>query len=71
MDILDILFDILLKPPQPFIGLFFNDSDRELLDQELTISELQTAIFEMKLNKTPGLDGLPVEFYRTFWSHIG
>ena len=23
MDILDILFDILLKPPQPFIGLFF------------------------------------------------
>ena len=25
MDILDILLDILLKPPQPFIGLFFND----------------------------------------------
>ena len=23
MDILDILLDILLKPPQPFIGLFF------------------------------------------------
>ena len=23
MDILDILWDILLKPPQPFIGLFF------------------------------------------------
>ena len=25
MDILDILLDILLKPPQPFIGLFFAD----------------------------------------------
>ena len=24
MDILDILLDILLKPPQPFIGLFLN-----------------------------------------------
>ena len=24
MDILDILLDILLKPPQPFIGLFFD-----------------------------------------------
>ena len=24
MDILDILLDILLKPPQPFIGLFFS-----------------------------------------------
>ena len=23
MDILDILLDILLKPPEPFIGLFF------------------------------------------------
>ena len=26
MDILDILLDILLKPPQPFIGLFFTIS---------------------------------------------
>ena len=26
MDILDILLDILLKPPQPFIGLFFLQS---------------------------------------------
>ena len=26
MDILDILLDILLKPRQPFIGLFFNVS---------------------------------------------
>ena len=24
MDILDILLDIFLKPPQPFIGLFFH-----------------------------------------------
>ena len=24
MDILDILLDILLKPPQPLMGLFFN-----------------------------------------------
>ena len=26
MDILDILLDILLKPPQPFIGLFFQQT---------------------------------------------
>ena len=26
MDILDILLDILLKPPQPFIGLFFSQN---------------------------------------------
>ena len=29
MDILDILLDILLKPPQPFIGLFFDFHFRE------------------------------------------
>ena len=28
MDILDILLDILLKPLQPFIGLFFDTSRR-------------------------------------------
>ena len=27
MDILDILLDILLKPPQPFIGLFLNSTE--------------------------------------------
>jgi hypothetical protein len=25
---------------------------------------------EMKLNKSPGLDGLSVEFYRTFWDKL-
>ena len=30
MDILDILLDILLKPPQPFIGLFFPSTSIEI-----------------------------------------
>ena len=33
MDILDILLDILLKPPQPFIGLFYF-----LLENEYNLS---------------------------------
>ena len=37
MDILDILLDILLKPPQPFIGLFFID---EMLFPSLSFSLL-------------------------------
>ena len=28
------------------------------------------ALTELPLQKTPGLDGLPVEFYRTMWSVI-
>ena len=31
MDILDILLDILLKPPQPFIGLFFENFSPEFV----------------------------------------
>ena len=26
-----------------------------------------TVMQQLPLSKTPGLDGLPVEFYRTFW----
>ena len=25
----------------------------------------------MKANKSPGLDGLSIDFYRTFWPEIG
>ena len=35
MDIFDILLDILLKPPQPFIGLFFLISARKVLTKSL------------------------------------
>ena len=30
--------------------------------------EILDALTELPLEKTPGLDGLPVEFYRTMWS---
>ena len=32
MDILDILLDILLKPPQPFIGLFLKNFYNENIE---------------------------------------
>ena len=34
MDILDILLDILLKPPQPFIGLFLLNADLSKFDSQ-------------------------------------
>lgn len=37
---------------------------------EITLQECTNAIFKMKLNKAPGLDGLTVEFYRKFWTDI-
>ena len=34
------------------------------------LDELSLASKNMKNNKTPGIDGLPCEFYKVFWSDI-
>ena len=43
-------------------------SNRENCDCSLQIEELTAALKEMTTNKSPGLDGLTTEFYRSFWS---
>ena len=40
MDIFDILLDILLKPPQPFIGLFLSTFCKNLRQLLIPIYEL-------------------------------
>ena len=40
MDILDILLDILLKPLQPFIGLFFNASGLDNMFVGLSVCDM-------------------------------
>ena len=47
-----------------------SDKDKEHCDRTPTIDELAEAVYSMKLNKSPGLDGIPVEFYKMFWKHI-
>ena len=44
--------------------------DSNKLEGELTQEECSYAVFNMKLNKSPGIDGLTVEFYRKFWSDL-
>ena len=34
------------------------------------MKEVYDAISQMELNKAPGPDGFPVEFYKTFWEVI-
>lgn len=41
------------------------------LDKPLSIEELRTALFQSSPGKSPGNDGLPYEFYKTFWELIG
>jgi hypothetical protein len=47
-----------------------NEEEFKICDGKLTIEECTSAFNMMKLNKSPGLDGLTVEFYQTFWDKI-
>ena len=44
--------------------------DKEKCEGLLTKEECLQALKDMSLNKTPGSDGLAVEFYKVFWSDI-
>ena len=44
--------------------------DQEKCEGSLTLAECYEALSQMQTNKSPGADGLPVEFYRRFWSAL-
>lgn len=39
-------------------------------DNDITESEVYQAVMKLKQNKSPGLDGIIPEFYKTLWEHI-
>ena len=43
------------------------EQDKQNLEQPITKDELKTTIQNTDTNKSPGIDGIPVEFYQTFW----
>ena len=48
-----------------------SDSDREMLHVDVCFEELSEIIKKCDNNKSPGLDGLPYEFYNMVWPVIG
>ena len=46
------------------------DNIREQQEIQVTIADLQEAIKTMNNNKTPGEDGIPVDFYKVFWPKL-
>ena len=58
---------------------FFESADLKTLDNEeaerceglITIKECADALNKFQNNKTPGSDGLTIEFYRCFWEVLG
>lgn len=56
----------LFTPIQPKINNYHNQK----LTQEITLTELENAVFQMENAKSPGIDGLPIEFYKTQYELI-
>lgn len=42
------------------------DEDRDLLDADISETEVLQAMNSLQNNKTPGPDGFPIEYYKTF-----
>ena len=53
-----------------FLQNELSDADRIILSAPLTKNEIYRIIESMALNKTPGVDGLPAEFYIENWQLI-
>lgn len=39
--------------------------------QQVTTEEIQNCLFSMPLDKSPGSDGFPADFYRLTWDIVG
>jgi len=47
-----------------------NDNKNEILSGHISETECEEGIRNMKNNKSPGSDGISVEFYKLFWKDI-
>ena len=52
------------------INKSLTQEQRDALEQPLSVIELFKALLKMKPGKSPGIDGLPMEFYMVFWPEI-
>lgn len=53
------------------IKVQISPQQRANLDKIITPKELEEAVAKLKKNKTPGPDGIPAEFYQTYWYIFG
>lgn len=53
-----------------FIESKVNASDNDFFIRNLSYKEIHDIIFSMANNKCPGIDGIPIEFYKYFWDEI-
>ena len=47
-----------------------NEKKQKKLIQKVSLSVLKTAVFQMKNSKSPGIDELPIEFYKSQYTYV-
>ena len=57
-----------IQKPESVIKL--TGEEQEVCEGPLTETEISAVIKTFKNNKSPGTDGLPIEFYKVFWNEI-
>lgn len=55
----------------PEDGLTLGREDKEILNRDISIEELELSLKSMKKGKAPGSDGIPPELYLRFWHILG
>ena len=63
----DTLNSLLNNPEMPKLS----DNDVQICEGKLTVEECYKSLQLFDSNKSPGNDGLTVEFYRAFWGLLG
>ena len=48
-----------------------SEEDKKMCDVGLNFNEITVAMTSLSINKSPGMDGLPVNFYSKFWDVLG
>lgn len=47
-----------------------DETDKIILDKDLTLDEIRKSVFSLKKSKSPGEDGIIAEFYQKYWEII-
>ena len=68
-ELYDIDRDVVFSVQNDF-GVVVPENIKEVQEQNLTLKDIEEAIKGMNNNKTPGKDGIPVDFYKVFWSRL-
>ena len=51
-------------------GIKVSQEMHDLLEKDVTLDEIKTALFDLKSEKTPGCDGFTAEFFKCFWEDL-